>query len=79
MVTMGRNKIADLSIELGCSYNLAADLYRLGDEDSVHIIELSQTLGGVERLKTALLLERLEQIDESLEDLWLAVEGKSNE
>lgn len=77
-VSMARNKVADLSVSLGCSYNLAQDLYRLGDKDSEHIAQLSQECGGIERLKTALLLERLEQIDISISDLWEAIDKQKD-
>lgn len=70
--------VVKLSRDLHCGYGLAEDLYRLGDQDFKHIVELSRKLKGVELVKMKLLLERLESIDDDLESLWIAVNGVVN-
>lgn len=73
---MANNKrIKELADKLHCGLSLAEDLYRLGDKDINYIVDLSKECHTLESLKMALTLNRLDQIDESLEDLWQRIES----
>lgn len=72
---MAKNKqVKELADKLHCGLSLAEDLYRLGDKDINYIVDLSKKCHTLESLKMALILNRFDWVDNTLEELWERVE-----